>query len=233
MVENIYRELAPARRHRATSLHEVILAAAKDVDRPIFYSVAVILAGYLPIYALSGPSAKLFHPMAETMSFALIGRSDPHPDAGAGAGVVLVQERRARTLQSRFRMDEAKVRDATGLGARASQAHHADRVRLSSARLCCWFRLSAASSCRTSTKARSGCAPPCRTPFRLKRPSKIAPQVRTILMSYPAGHGRHLGIGTARRRHRSHRLLQLRILCRPEALQRQSVERRDRIPKPS
>jgi cobalt-zinc-cadmium resistance protein CzcA len=51
----------------------VILAAAKDVDRPIFYSVAVIIAGYLPIYALSGPSGKLFHPMAETMAFALIG----------------------------------------------------------------------------------------------------------------------------------------------------------------
>ncbi len=72
MVENIYRELA-LRSGESYSLNEVILAAAKDVDRPIFYSVAVILAGYLPIYALSGPSAKLFHPMAETMSFALIG----------------------------------------------------------------------------------------------------------------------------------------------------------------
>ena len=72
MVENIYRELA-IREGRDYSLHEVILAAAKDVDRPIFYSVAVILAGYLPIYGLSGPSGKLFHPMAETMSFALIG----------------------------------------------------------------------------------------------------------------------------------------------------------------
>src|SRR5579875_2272130 len=72
MVENIYRELA-LRHGQSYSLHEVILLAAKDVDRPIFYSVAVILAGYLPIYALSGPSGKLFHPMAETMSFALIG----------------------------------------------------------------------------------------------------------------------------------------------------------------
>ncbi len=72
MVENIYRELA-LWQGESYSLHEVILAAAKDVDRPIFYSVAVILAGYLPIYALSGPSGKLFHPMAETMSFALIG----------------------------------------------------------------------------------------------------------------------------------------------------------------
>ena len=72
MVENIYRELA-LREGQSYSLHEVILAAAKDVDRPIFYSVAVILTGYLPIYALSGPSGKLFHPMAETMSVALVG----------------------------------------------------------------------------------------------------------------------------------------------------------------
>ncbi len=43
------------------------------MDRPIFYSVAVIIAGYLPIYALRGPSGKLFHPMADTMSFALLG----------------------------------------------------------------------------------------------------------------------------------------------------------------
>ncbi len=72
MVENIYRELA-LREGQQYNLTEVILIAAKDVDRPIFYSVAVILAGYLPIYALSGPSGKLFHPMAETMAFALIG----------------------------------------------------------------------------------------------------------------------------------------------------------------
>src|SRR5262249_46991012 len=72
MVENIYRELA-LRGDSPYSLHEVILAAAKDVDRPIFYSVAVIIAGYIPIYALGGPSGKLFHPMADTMSIALVG----------------------------------------------------------------------------------------------------------------------------------------------------------------
>src|SRR6202451_4696530 len=72
MMENIYRELA-ARHGQEYKLHEVIIAAAHDVDRPIFYSIAVILAGYIPIYALSGPSGKLFHPMAETMSWALLG----------------------------------------------------------------------------------------------------------------------------------------------------------------
>jgi len=72
MVENIYRELSE-RHGQQYKLHEVILAAARDVDRPIFYSVAIIIAGYLPIYALTGPAGKLFHPMADTMAFALLG----------------------------------------------------------------------------------------------------------------------------------------------------------------
>src|ERR1700722_9021633 len=72
MVENIFRELGQ-REGETYDLHKVILAAAKDVDRPMFYSVAVIIAGYIPIYALSGPSGKLFHPMADTMSVALVG----------------------------------------------------------------------------------------------------------------------------------------------------------------
>src|SRR5262249_25911349 len=80
MVENIYRELAALPPHLNASrkmqdyhIYDVIVAAAKDVDRPIFYSVAVIIAGYVPIYVLQGPSGRLFHPMADTMSFALIG----------------------------------------------------------------------------------------------------------------------------------------------------------------
>src|ERR1051326_1271774 len=72
MIENIYRELAE-RTGTDYRLDEVILHAAKDVDRPIFYSVAVIIAGFLPIYALGGPSGKLFHPMADTMSYGLVG----------------------------------------------------------------------------------------------------------------------------------------------------------------
>jgi cobalt-zinc-cadmium resistance protein CzcA len=72
MVENIFRELAE-RRDEDYNLLEVIRAAAHDVERPIFYAVAVIVAGYLPIYALQGPSGRLFQPMADTMSFALAG----------------------------------------------------------------------------------------------------------------------------------------------------------------
>ncbi len=72
MVENVFRELG-AREGQDYDLEEVIRNAARDVDRPIFYSVAVIIAGYLPIYALSGPSGKLFKPMADTVAIALVG----------------------------------------------------------------------------------------------------------------------------------------------------------------
>jgi heavy metal efflux system protein len=72
MVENIFRELA-ARHGGEYRIIDVIRSAARDVERPIFYAVAVIIAGYLPIYALTGPSGRLFHPMADTMSFALLG----------------------------------------------------------------------------------------------------------------------------------------------------------------
>src|SRR6202020_975268 len=70
-VENIFRVLGE-REGISYNLLEVIVEAAKDVDRPVFYSVAVIIAGYLPIYALSGPSGKLFKPMADTMAIALV-----------------------------------------------------------------------------------------------------------------------------------------------------------------
>jgi cobalt-zinc-cadmium resistance protein CzcA len=72
MVENIYRQLA--RRHgTAYRIRDVILDAASEVNRPIVYATAVIVAGFLPIYALTGPSAKLFRPMADTTIYALIG----------------------------------------------------------------------------------------------------------------------------------------------------------------
>jgi cobalt-zinc-cadmium resistance protein CzcA len=72
MVENIFRQVA-ARRGENISIREIIVAAAAEVDRPIFYAVAVIVAGFLPIYALAGPSGRLFKPMADTMIFALVG----------------------------------------------------------------------------------------------------------------------------------------------------------------
>jgi cobalt-zinc-cadmium resistance protein CzcA len=72
MVENVHRQLG--RRHGTKyDLRRVIRAAAAEVDRPIVYSTAVIITGFLPIYVLAGPSGRLFKPMADTTIFALIG----------------------------------------------------------------------------------------------------------------------------------------------------------------
>jgi len=72
MVENIFRHMA-VRRDPPRHVVEIIKDAAAEVDRPLVYAVAVIVAGFLPIYVLSGPSGKLFKPMADTMVFALVG----------------------------------------------------------------------------------------------------------------------------------------------------------------
>jgi heavy metal efflux system protein len=72
MVENIYRRLAESE-DGPDNLMAIIREAAAEVDRPLFYSVVVIVVSFLPIYVLSGPSGVLFKPMADTMIFALIG----------------------------------------------------------------------------------------------------------------------------------------------------------------
>ena len=72
MVENIYRRIS-LQKGAPLNIPRVIVEAAAEVDRPILYAVAVIIAGFLPIYVLSGPSGKLFKPMADTMIFALVG----------------------------------------------------------------------------------------------------------------------------------------------------------------
>ncbi|HEY5088241.1 MAG TPA: efflux RND transporter permease subunit, partial [Gemmatimonadaceae bacterium] len=72
MVENIHRQLG-LRYGTTYDVKRVIIEAAAEVDRPIVYAIAVIIAGFAPIYVLSGPSGLLFKPMADTTIFALIG----------------------------------------------------------------------------------------------------------------------------------------------------------------
>jgi len=81
MAENIFRHVTQERHARgpdgaalsASELARIVAKAASEVDRPILYAMAIIIAAFLPIYALTGPSGTLFHPMADTMIFALLG----------------------------------------------------------------------------------------------------------------------------------------------------------------
>src|SRR6188474_195896 len=52
---------------------ELVIPACRTVGRPIFFSVLIMLISFIPVFMLSGREGKLFHPLAFTKSFALIG----------------------------------------------------------------------------------------------------------------------------------------------------------------
>ncbi|MDE2483948.1 MAG: efflux RND transporter permease subunit [candidate division NC10 bacterium] len=73
MIENIVRHLAEERRVRREERPIVILRAGREVLRPIFFAVSIIIIVYLPILTLQGVEGKMFRPMAFTVIFALVG----------------------------------------------------------------------------------------------------------------------------------------------------------------
>lgn len=72
MIENIVRRLSEARAP-GRSKDDVIRDAGREVARPVFFAVLIIIIVYLPILTLEGVEGKMFRPMALTVVFALIG----------------------------------------------------------------------------------------------------------------------------------------------------------------
>ncbi len=71
MVENIVRHLGHPNGVKTPS--EKISDASHEVQRPVFYAIAIIITAYLPIFTLQRVEGRLFHPMAWTVAFALLG----------------------------------------------------------------------------------------------------------------------------------------------------------------
>ena len=72
MVENIVRHLG-RKNGDSKSPSEKISEASHEVQRPVFYAIAIIITAYLPIFTLERVEGRLFHPMAWTVAFALLG----------------------------------------------------------------------------------------------------------------------------------------------------------------
>src|SRR5689334_13631717 len=79
MVENIFRHLAE-NSHRSQGRPVgpvdkigIIFTASTEVTRPIFFSATIIIAGFLPLFTLSGVEGHIFGPMARTYAYALSG----------------------------------------------------------------------------------------------------------------------------------------------------------------
>jgi cobalt-zinc-cadmium resistance protein CzcA len=80
MVESIYRRLGMSAAAIAVSAAEglsgklsAIFLAASDVNRSIFFAAGIIIAGFLPLFTLSGVEGHIFAPMAKTYAYALAG----------------------------------------------------------------------------------------------------------------------------------------------------------------
>jgi len=88
MVENIYRHLAEASAHLGhgpSTLHRIrvrsgfrgkigtISVAAAEVSQSIFFAAAIIIAGFVPLFTLSGIEGHIFGPMAKTYAYAIAG----------------------------------------------------------------------------------------------------------------------------------------------------------------
>ena len=72
MVENVVRHLGNQTNNYKTPLQR-IRDAAHEVQRPVFFAIAIIITAYLPIFTLQRVEGRLFKPMAWTVAFALLG----------------------------------------------------------------------------------------------------------------------------------------------------------------
>jgi cobalt-zinc-cadmium resistance protein CzcA len=86
MVENIFRHLAePPTALRQRTLQSArrasrlsgklveIFASASEVNTAIFFSAAIIIAGFVPLFTMSGVEGHIFAPMAQTYGYAIVG----------------------------------------------------------------------------------------------------------------------------------------------------------------
>ena len=78
MTENVIRHCEGAEARKGGRLTpaetwQVTLEASKQVGRPIFFAMIIIILAFIPVFSLTGQEGKLFHPLAFTKTFAMIG----------------------------------------------------------------------------------------------------------------------------------------------------------------
>ena len=74
MIENIVRHLHQRETSaEAGTIEQWIRTASHEVQRPVFYAIAIIITAYIPIFTLQRVEGRLFKPMAWTVAFALLG----------------------------------------------------------------------------------------------------------------------------------------------------------------
>jgi copper/silver efflux system protein len=103
LLENAHRHLAEAQHLKETQdidydYQKVVIRSAQQVARPIFFSIMIIVVSFLPVFLLTGEEGKLFHPLAFTKTFSLLG--------SAIVSVTLVPVLMTLLMKGRMRSEE-------------------------------------------------------------------------------------------------------------------------------
>ena len=103
LLENAHRHLAEAQEKKEKDgidfdYNKVIIMSTKQVARPIFFSILIIVISFLPVFLLTGQEGKLFHPLAFTKTFSLLG--------SAIVSITLVPVLMTLLMKGRFRKEE-------------------------------------------------------------------------------------------------------------------------------
>ncbi|HEV3166938.1 MAG TPA: efflux RND transporter permease subunit, partial [Isosphaeraceae bacterium] len=73
IVENIYRHITARGADQSRPLIDRIADASHEIERALFFSTAIIVCAFIPLFAMTGPEGALFGPMANTYAFAIVG----------------------------------------------------------------------------------------------------------------------------------------------------------------
>jgi cobalt-zinc-cadmium resistance protein CzcA len=112
MVENIYRHLSEGHDARSSALaavhrlraqfglrgkYAIIANSAMEVSQSIFFSAAIIIAGFVPLFTMSGIEGHIFGPMAKTYAYAIAGGLIATFTVSPALSAFLLQERVSET----------------------------------------------------------------------------------------------------------------------------------------
>ncbi|MBN9487255.1 MAG: efflux RND transporter permease subunit [Alphaproteobacteria bacterium] len=125
MMENIFRHLAEAGAgHRSSAVEPprgftgkigIIFTASGEVTRAIFFAATIIIAGFLPLFTLSGVEGHIFGPMAKTYAYALSGGLLATFTVSPALAAVLLPEKVAETETAIVRFLRRSYRPIIGM----------------------------------------------------------------------------------------------------------------------
>ena len=160
MVENIVRLLShPANPgEEEESVAHKIRRAAREVQRPVFFSIAIIITAYLPIFTLQRVEGRLFRPMAWTVAFALLGALLFSMFLTPVLASLVFPKGTKEWHNPLMELLTRMYTSGAGSGDSLALDHGGRGVGQSGAACCCWREVSARNSCRIWMRARSGLA---------------------------------------------------------------------------